>query len=50
METDKTLDLYENWLFRIGEFGPVENNSIMEFNFRTEGIKTKASGFYLYHS
>lgn len=41
METDKTLDLYENWLFRIGEFGSVEENSVMEFNFRTEDIKQR---------
>ena len=41
METDKSLDLYENWLFRIGEFGSVEENSVMEFNFRTEDIRQR---------
>jgi len=33
--------LYENLLFRIGEFDPVEENSIMQFNFRTEDIKQR---------
>ena len=38
MDTDDNLDLYENWLFRVGEFGSVEENSVLEFNFRTEDI------------
>ena len=39
MDTDKELDLFENWLFKIGEFGSIEENSVIEFNFRNEDIK-----------
>lgn len=39
MNTDDELELFENWLFKVGEFGSVEENSILEFNFQASDVK-----------
>lgn len=36
---DDGLELFENWLFKVGEFGSVEENSILEFNFKASDVK-----------
>ena len=39
MNTDEPLELYENWLFKVGEFGSVEENTVLEFMFNTDDIQ-----------
>lgn len=35
---DSKIDLYENWAFKLGDFGYTYNNSVMEFNIMPDKI------------